>query len=502
MNHCIGIDIGGTTVKASVFDLAGTELGTASAHTPVATDEVGKVERDLTLTWKAIVDVVIRARERARVAASSIAFVSTTGHGKGAYLRFAGDEWPSVGIVSSDNRARAVAERLGSTEEYKKTILPKVTQPLWPAHSSALLAWLRTEQPERYKRIDRVLFAKDFVTAMLTGRTCTDYTDATGSGLYRTRDHMIDDNLLDYFGLSALRSALPTAVPSHETVGGLRKGAADATGLVEGTPVVAGLFDVNAAALASAVKADEELGLVVGTWNIAEALTTAPERFSRSWNRIAVQSHCTPGEWLIHEGSPTSAGNLEWFVRTMFTRSGENIYEEINRHVETTARASAMFFPYIYGSHGNLDASGTFIGLKSGTTTGEVLRAIYEGITFQLYEHASLIRETAPGVRHLRLAGGAKRSRPWVQLIADVFGLPVSVSPTEEIGALGAAMCGAVGVGAYRSYADAVHGMTRFNDPIQPNRAEYAALQRRYELFLAVRERLSDVWETFNASVV
>jgi L-xylulokinase len=500
MKYCLGIDIGGTAVKASVFDDAGRVLGTAGANTPVITDEPGKVERDLAGTWRSIVDVISRACTTSDVEGSAIDYIAATGHGKGAYLRFRGEDWPSVGIVSNDNRAARVAAEMGSSGEYRHSILPRVTQPLWPSHTTAMMAWMQREQPERFVRVDQILFAKDFINCMLTGVTATDFTAATASGFYNTGNNEVDREVLKYFGLTALESALPAAVASHEVVGAVRREVAAATGLREGTPVVAGLFDVNAAAIASAIRTDRDMSLVGGTWNIATATTTRPEIFSGSWERLAVQSHCIPGEWMIHEGSPTSASNLEWWVQRIFNVGGAPSWDVINEHVAETKETSLLFFPYIYGSNGNPLATGTLLGVQSGTTTGEVIRAIYEGITFQLLEHAMPTLDVIPEIEHLRLAGGITRSRPWVQIVTDAFNRTLSVSPTEEIGTLGAVISGAVGTGLYADYGSAVAGMTSFLDPLQPDPEQQELLHRRYSTFIRTRETLAGAWEAARGS--
>jgi L-xylulokinase len=449
----------------------------------------------LARTWQGILTSITRACEAAGVSPGSINYIASTGHGKGAYLRFAGEQWPSVGIVSNDNRAARLAQKLGSSAAYQSDIIPRITQPLWPSHSSAMLAWMKQEQPDRFHRIDQVLFSKDFINCMLTGVAATDYTCATASGFYRTDTNQVDPEVLRFFGIPELEAFLPPALPSHEVMGTVLPEVARATGLKEGTPVVSGLFDVNAAAIACAIRQDRDMSLVAGTWNIATATTARPEQFASSWQSLAVQSHCIPGEWMIHEGSPTSASNLEWWVQRIFNIAGTTSWDTINRHVAETRDTSVLFFPYIYGSPGNPQSTGTLMGLNSGTTTGEVLRGIYEGITFQLLEHAQPTLQVIPSIDHLRLAGGIKRSRPWVQLVTDTFNTSLSVSPTDEIGALGAVICGAVGTGFYRDYPSAIAAMTTFEEPLQPNGEQHEILNRRYETFLRTRDALNGAWD-------
>ena len=182
-------------------------------------------------------------------------------------------------------------------------------------------------------------------------------------------------------------------------------------------------------------------------------------------------------------------------MQRIFSLGTTPSWEVINHAVQDARSTEVIFFPYMYGSHGDPAATGTLVGIQSDTTAGQVIRGIYEGITFQLREHAQPILEILPGIEHLRLAGGIKRSRPWVQLVADTFNLPLSVSPAEEIGALGAVIAGAVGTGMYPDYPAAIAAMTHFSDPVLPDARAHEDLDRRYRRFLEVRTALGSVWE-------
>jgi len=146
---------------------------------------------------------------------------------------------------------------------------------------------------------------------MLTGKAQAEITDYSGSGLLNIRDRCFDHALLDAYGLDDVYDKLPPLVLSTELCGGISPQAARATGLLEGTPVAGGMFDIDACAIASGIIDERYLGVVAGTWSINEYVSKRPVTDSS----IMMNSlFCIPEYYLIEESSPTSAGNYEWFI--------------------------------------------------------------------------------------------------------------------------------------------------------------------------------------------
>jgi L-xylulokinase len=494
MNYYMGVDSGGTVVKASLFDAKGKELGSAGRRTGLIAEEPGQAERDIDTVRKMTYEAIREALSESNIPGSRIAAVATTGHGKGLYT-IKRDGTPGLGIVSTDTRSIDVAAGIAGAPDFDEFIYARTLQPFWAAHTASILVWLKQSQPERYEEIGHVLLAKDLLRFFLTDRIAVEKTDLSGTGLWNNIDPGIDEEILDRLGIPEIAEAIPEIFESHEIAGSVTDEAAAETGLAAGTPVVAGLFDVNACALATGLEGDDELGAVVGTWSISEFVSNDVSRAIEAPERYVIQAHSVPGQWMVHEASPTSASNLEWFTATLLQDiPEEERFEYCNKVVAETPRTDVTFFPFLFGDDLGADASGTFWGLRAGTDRAQIIRAVYEGIVFQHLRHLNKLFQVTKPPRHIRFAGGATRSEVWMRMFADAIGLPVTVSTATELGALGAAICAAIGVGEYKSYGEAMKEMTEIRTSYEPNEERGARLRQKQAKFEKAVQAMASIW--------
>ncbi|MBF0843558.1 carbohydrate kinase, partial [Streptococcus danieliae] len=188
------------------------------------------------------------------------------------------------------------------------------------------------------------------------------------------------------------------------------------TGLLEGTPVLGGLFDIDACALGSGVLDSETFSLVAGTWNI----NTYPSGKPADLDSGLMNSLFPTGEYLVEASSPTSAGNLDAVLKLLMREEmillkerGESIYETLEVFLaETDATFSKILFcPFLYGSNVGQPAEACFWGLTTQSTKSEMIRAVYEGIVFAHKQHLEqLIHSLGRAPQVLRLSGGATNS--------------------------------------------------------------------------------------------
>ncbi|MFW5695380.1 MAG: FGGY-family carbohydrate kinase [Alkalispirochaeta sp.] len=494
MKYVLGVDLGGTVVKASLFDEAGREVASAGRRTPLITDEPGQAERDIPEIRRLAYEAIGETVRNSAVDPAAIAAAAPTGHGKGVYT-LRRDRTAGVGIVSTDTRSAHIGAEMMAEPDYDETFYAKTFQPLWPGHTAAILAWLKRNRREQYDAIGSIQLAKDLLRFFLTDAIAVELTDISGTGFWDNTAGAVDQVILDRLGIPEIAESIPPVVSSHEIAGYVTREAALATGLKEGTPVVGGLFDVNACALATGVEHPNELTGVVGTWSISAFVTSDYTRAARHADRYVIQAHSVPGMYLIHEASPTSAGNLEWFTATLLPEMPEERrFEYCNEVVAATPETAVSFYPYLFGSDLSAEASGTFVGLRAGTTREEIIRAIYEGVVFQHVRHMKRLLAVSDAPEEIRFAGGATRSAVWMQMFADTLGIPVTVSRAEELGALGAAICAAVGTGLYETYHAAITGMTGVRETYRPNAARVAALQEKQRRFEELVDALQPVW--------
>jgi L-xylulokinase len=496
MPSLLGIDNGLTVTKAVIFDADGTQLAVARRRVPQSIPQPRRVERDMNGLWAATSEAIREAISRCGRPAGDIAAAAATAHGDGIYMLDGAQRPLGPAILSLDSRAGGIVEdwMRGPVAEEALALtgqLPHASAP------SALLAWIRRHEPERYRRIAHAVACKDWLRFCLTGTVGTDRTEASTS-FTEVRGQDYSPEALRLFGLDELVAALPPISGSAEIVGGVTAEAAARTGLVEGTPVACGLHDVTASALGIGAHAEGVLAIVAGTYSINEVVSAEPRVDARWFCRNAI----APRRWNNMAISPASAANYDWFLDTLCRRDQEAA-EAAGRSVHAALAAeigaalsrpsTVLFHPYLFGSPHGPVASAGFLGLRGWHDRGTMLRAVLEGIAFNHRVHIDALRDGF-AVREARLTGGASRNPAFAQMFADVLAMPVIVTGTDEAAAWGAALCAGAGVGLYPSPQDDPRDLRRLATTYAPDPARSAAYDVRYRLFCRIAETMAPLW--------
>jgi L-xylulokinase len=488
----LGIDIGNTVVKAVLFDLAGRQVARHGVDGTTLKPAPGMVERPGAELWanaKAAIAGCLAGTDPARIAAIGLA-----GHGNGLYLLDQAGK-PLLGIQSLDSRAAALAaelDRMAGTE-----LKAVCGQRPWPSQTPTLLAWVRTHRPDVYAQAGTLCFAKDIIGFCLTGQRASDVSDMSGAGLLRLPDAQYDAELLSLYGLADAQPLLPRLCLPTEVVGHVTSASATTTGLREGTPVVAGYFDVVASALGSGAAGTGAASIVLGSWSINQVFASSPSRDPSVFMVAAFGRN----RFANMDNSATSAATLEWYVRTLVEREGHegDAFAQVNALVGQAPMASddPMFHPFLYGGRHGAHQRGGFYGLADWHDEGHLLRALHEGVAFEHRRHVDTLTGDGESLREVFLSGGGTRSPYWPQMMADVLGLPVRLGRADETGALGGAIAAAVGVGRFASEESAVAAMTEQRALLDPDPARRALHDRRF----AVWQRLTAAMEPFWADL-
>ena len=466
--YLLGVDNGGTKIKASLYDYHGREIATVGDALSSQIDRAGFIERDMEELWQKNCQVIRSLLEKSRIDADAIAAMAVTGQGNGLYPIDAEGAPVGRGILSADTRAQRLVDRW-----YAEGLAGEMTaiscQDVWPGQPVALLSWIREHDCSRFERIRWILMCKDYIRYRLTGEIHAERTDFSGTNFVDPHTGQYSDRLLELTGLSECKDKLPPLRNSVDQCGSVtRRGSAE-TGLSEGTPVYGGMFDIDANAIGMGITHPEMLCIIAGTWSVNQCLSSVPN-FAESSYRCT--NYCIPHYWLITESSPTSAGNLEWFVSHLLGEmtSDSSRYAYCDQMVEQLdpESSSLIFLPFLFGSNVKSVSSGGFVGLHGSHSTAHLVMALYEGVAFSHRMHVDRILKHAPQMNCYRISGGAVRSRIWVQLFSDILDRPLEILEHEELGTLGAAMAAAVGVGAYSTFECAAQGMVRVREVVMP----------------------------------
>ncbi len=501
MGRILAIDSGLTVTKAVVFDLQGRQLAVARRNVEQLLPAPRRAERDMADLWQQTASAIRDVLNDSGTTPGDVIAVGATAHGDGVYLLDRQGEPLGPGILSLDSRAGAQVARWQEDGTAADSLRLTGQEPHVSA-PSALLAWIRDEEPERFAEIGHVFACKDWLRYCLTGTIGTDRTEASTSFTdVKTQDYTAD--ALSLFGLEALSPALPEIAGSADIVGRITEDAARATGLATGTPVAAGLHDVTASALGIGAHRPGVIGIVAGTYCINEAVSLAPQTGAGWFCRNAVQ----PGRWNNMSISPASTTNYDWFLDTLCAADkdhakaeGRTIHELLAPEIEAAlGRASSVIYhPYLFGSPQGPVPSAAFLGLRGWHDRGDMLAALLEGIAFNHRHHVDILRHAFPS-DEARLTGGASRSPIVAQLFADVLNMPITVTDTDEAAAWGTALCARVAVGAFETIdtdpRDLAARSTRHLP--DPERAlHYAA---RYAAYAAIGAEMDQIWQRLNA---
>ncbi len=490
----LGIDIGNTVVKAVLFDLQGRQVARHGVDGTTLKPAPGMVERPAAELWANARAAIAGCLAAATVDPARIAAIGLAGHGNGLYLLDRGGE-PLLGIQSLDTRAAALATSLD--QDVGEELHAICLQRPWPSQTPVLLAWVKTHRPEVYAEAGTLCFAKDIIGWNLTGVRASEASDMSGAGLLRLPEARYDEDLMALYGLADAVPLLPPLLQPTDILGQVTPAAAAATGLHEGTPVVAGYFDVVASALGSGAIGAGAASIVLGSWSINQVFADAPVRDPS----VFMVTAFGPGRFANMDNSATSAANLEWYVRTLVERSSHSgdAFAFVNNLVGQAhiAPDDPMFHPFLYGARQGAHQRCGFYGLAGWHDEGHLLRALYEGVAFEHRRHVEVLTAAGASMAQVYLSGGGTRSPHWPQMMADVLGRPVRIAEAEETGALGACIAAAVGIGLAANEETAVATMTRPRAELAPDPQRSLLADRRY----AVWQRLTLAMEPFWADL-
>ncbi|HEC8326834.1 TPA: carbohydrate kinase [Providencia rettgeri] len=484
----MGVDLGGTVIKAGIYTPEGQEITVAEHPFPTESPEAGFSERNMNELWQASCHVIRDAIKNSRLNASQISGVSFSSHGKGLYLLDKQGKPVRKGIVSSDSRAQAIVDKWHQNGTADNAY-PLSLQQLWASHPVALLRWLKENEPDNYCDTGHILMVHDYIRYRLTEQIACEETNISGSQLFNQIQSGYDPKLCQLFGIDEVNDKLAPVINSAELAGTVTRQAAEESGLMEGTPVFGGFFDVVGAALASGVSQKDKLSAVAGTWTISTRVfdEIVPSDYPYVWSK-----YCIPGTYFVHEGSPTSASNLAWFTRNFFNQRLQD-YDVLNHCVAegATRKNDILFFPWLYGSNYHSNLHGGLLGLSSHHTDADIVYAIYQGIVFSHLLHQDRIVGLDNATESIRFTGGPTQSPLWMQMFCDASNLPLDVVNVQQSGCQAAALCAAVGSGYYSGFDEAIAASTPKITTYQPNALGHQQLRDKFTRFKAVADALS-----------
>jgi xylulokinase len=491
----LGIDVGTGGTRAVAIDEAGRVVAAATAeHEPFASPQTGWAEQHPEDWWRATQQAV-RAVLAKDVSADRIASVGFSGQMHGSVLLDERGEVIRPALIWCDQRTdaqcRAITQRIGA-----ERLIELVCNPALTGFTLPKLLWVREMEPDQWRRVRSILLPKDFVRFRLTGERASDVADSSGTLLFDVKNRRWSSEMLAAFEIP--ETLLPRVFESPEVTGQISAAGAAATGLREGTPVVAGAGDQAAGAVGIGIVEAGTVSATIGTSGVVFAATDRPALDPKG--RVHTFCHAIPGRWHVMGVTQGAGLSLRWF-RDRFGAGPDDGRDPYERLTEEAAQAppgadGVLWAPYLMGErtpHLDPHARAALVGLAANHTRAHIIRAILEGVAFSLRDTFEIFREMRVPVERVRLGGGGARSQLWRQIQADVYGHEVETVEAEEGAAYGAAILAGVGVGAWPSVDAACKAVVRVASRTSPDEQTAQVMDRQYAAFRALYPALRSV---------
>jgi xylulokinase len=500
--YIIAHDLGTTGNKATLYDQDGVLAGSNFVSYGTTYAQTGWAEQDPEDWWRAVCSSTQALLQKTRVKPAEIACVTFSGQMMGCVPLDARARPLRPAIIWADQRATAQTRWVG--ERVDLEVMYQITgHRLSPAYSLEKILWVRDHQPDIFKSTFKFVHAKDAIVARLTGKFVTDPSDASGMNLFDLKQGQWSAQILEATAFDPNR--LPEVRPSTEVVGEVRLDVADEVGLAAGTPVVIGGGDgACAAAGAGVVRAGAAYNYVGSSSWIA--IATAQPIYDPE-QRTFTFCHIVPRMFMPIGTMQAAGASYQWArdqLAELETRAAESLginpYELMNLKAENAPPGAngLIFLPYLLGERSprwNPNARGAFVGLSMRHTRADMLRAVLEGVTFNLRLILEALTRQGAAITAMRLIGGGARGRFWNELMANIFGLPVQrLTILEEATSMGAALAGGVGTGLYPNFAlaELMNPVANTIEPDPQSQAAYAAI---LPIFEATYQALEPVFE-------
>lgn len=502
----IAYDLGTSGIKASLYDAAGRQLAdTLSTYDTVYTGKKFH-EQDPMQWWEGIRTTTKALLEKSGVAAGEILALSISGHSLGAVpVSAEGEILVDRTPLWSDLRAEREADAFFENVDYRNWYMCTGNGFPRKCYSVFKIMWCRVHQGDVYRRAAKFLGSKDLCNFLMTGRMCTDPSYASGSGVYSLLEGRYVPAYIEAAGIDA--DKLPEIIPSDGVVGHLTARAAAALGLHEDVQVVCGGVDNSCMALGARGIANNRVYLSLGS--SAWIAVIADKPILDFQYKPFVFAHVIPGMYASATSIFAAGTSMRWARENLCPdlveaeRRGEikDAYVAMNEMTERSPIGAKrlIFNPCLSGGsmiEEDAAITGGFVGLNMGHDRNDLVRAVMEGITYNLRYALEILKRYDPDIHEMLMVGGGSKSPLWRQMFADVMRLDtIKTSIVQDAASLGAAALALKGLGLWPDYSriDELHAVEARCVPNEANARKYDEMYKAHRAiahFMAKSGRL------------
>lgn len=490
-SYFIGVDVGTTSTKAIVFSVTGAMKSISNRGYPIAVPQPGRAEQDPEAIFAQVLLAMQEAVSKAGLTRTAIGAIGFSGamhsliavDGEGRLL--------TPALIWADNRSVEQTARL-KQDATAHALYRRTGTPIHPMSPLTKLLWLRQEAADIFQKAAKFISIKEYIFHKLFDRFVVDYSIASATGLFNLAQLQWDAEALTRTGITADRLSQP--VPTTYVLRGMKPEYADRMGIDADTPIVIGASDGVLANLGVGAIKSHQIAITIGTSGAVR--TVVPQPLTDARGRTFCYA-LTADRWVI--GGPSNNGGivLRW-LRDEFCQAevalakqqGIDPYDVMIAAADKVAAGAdgLVCLPFLSGERApywNAEARGIFFGVGLHHQRSHLIRAVLEGILFNVYGITLALQDLIGTAQEIRASGGFARSQIWLQMTADLFGYEVLLPQVFEGSGFGAAVLAMVAVGQLAQLED-VEPLIRVDDRYPP----HLDLSQRYHQLFEIYDRL------------
>jgi glycerol kinase len=501
--YVAALDLGTTGCRTFIFDLSGTIIASDYQEWQSFYPSPSFVEQDANVWWNSIILTIENAIKKSGVDKADIVSLSVTNQRETIVPVDKQGNPLHNALVWQDRRTidqvEYIKNKIGIDKIYKTTGLT-----IDPYFSATKILWFKDEKPEIYQKTHKFLLVSDFIIHKLTGKFCTDFSNASRTMLFDINTLKYSEEIASELEIDL--DKMPEALKSGVDIGEIET---EDTLFDKKTLVITGAGDQQSAALGVGVVSPGDIKCTTGTGSFILAYLSQPN--FDPMKRVLCSCHAVPGVWVQEASIFTSGAVLRWFrdqigyEECSMVQEGQDPYDLIISEAKksTLGANGLLLIPHFIGAgapHWNPHAKGVIFGLALGHERKDLYRAILEGVAYEIRKNIEVFKELGIEPKELMLTGGGSRSDFWNQIYADVLGITCVRNIVEEATSLGVAILAASGAGIFPDIAKAAESLCKVDRKWVPNNERHETYEKYYRFSYDLYELINsrNIYKNFD----
>ena len=475
-----GIDIGTTGSKLTVYDEKGNFLGKEYVEYEISRN-TGEHEIDGNVIFSGVKEVIKKTANKI----GNIDVIGITSFGETFVMLDKDDRLLFPSMLYTDPRG---TEEANDFDE--KLVIDIAGVKPHSMYSLPKIMWIKKNKPQVYENAKRILLFEDYIVYILTGNATIDRSLAARTMGLDIKKLDWSDELFDFAGID--KTKMSKVVKSGNIAGKIKPDMAKELGLSD-TVIINGCHDQVASAVgAGAFEAGEAVDGMGTVECVTPIFDTIPKDKELYDNSYCIVPYVEKGKYVCYAFSFTGGASVKWYRNTFEEHTS---YQELDARVDDTV-GNILVLPHFAGAatpYMDPGSKAAFLGITLETTKEDLYKAVLEGVAYETLINLKELEKSGIAPQKLYATGGGTNSKVWLQMKADIMGLPITPIDAPEVGALGTIMLAGVSVGAFSDLSDAKRIMVKEKETYYPNMKKHREYMNRFERYEKIYTRVRDL---------